>query len=170
MIQLSTDSINLRSPYKVEQAEENVFLFTTKYGVTYSVGFMPDYLFMEEGLYQFFITNVSGKTMRADKNVFETVRVIVEDFFSQGQPVMLYICDTMDKRQATRDRLFRIWFNTYMMNADYTMFNDQVTLDKVHYYASIILRKDHPLHSQVINSFHDFILKLPSKYERDVMN
>lgn len=26
-------------------------------------------------------------------------------------------------------------------------------------------RKDHPMHNQVISSFHDFILDLPGKYE-----
>ncbi|MBQ7438728.1 MAG: hypothetical protein IJV28_02055 [Paludibacteraceae bacterium] len=165
MINLSVDAINLRAPYKVEQAEENIFLFTTKHGIMYSVGFARDYTFMEEGLYQFFITNISGRTLRVDKDVYETVRVIVEEFFSQDQPVMLYICDTTDKRQASRDRLFRIWFHTYMLNTAYTMYNEQVTLDNVNYFASIILRKDHPMHNQVISSFHDFILDLPGKYE-----
>ena len=160
---LSVDAINRRSPYKVEQAEENMFLFTTKYGILYSVGFVRDYSFMEEGLYQFFITNLSGRVGRVDKDVFETVSVIVEEFFSQGQPVMLYICDTMDNRQASRDRLFRIWFNTYILSPAYTMYNEQLTLDNVRYYASIILRKDHPLHNEVICTFHDFIQELPEK-------
>ena len=166
MVDLSADAINLRTPYPVEKVEKNTFLFTTKYGVTYSVGFVPDCSFMEAGLYQFFITIVSGKAVHVDKNVFETVRVIIEEFFSQGQPVMLYICDTMDNRQASRDRLFRIWFNTYMLNAAYTMYNDQVIIDDIHYFASIILRRDHPLHNQIISSFHNFIVEIPTKLEQ----
>lgn len=155
---LSIDNINLRAPYKVEQADDNIFLFSTKQGIEYSVGFVRDNSFMKKGLYQFFLINVSHKTSRIDNNVFETVRVIIEEFFAQEKNVMLYICDTTDKRQASRDRLFRIWFHTYMLNDAYTMYNEQMTIDNTRYFASIILRKDHPMHNQVIGSFHDFIL------------
>ena len=159
MIQLSVESINLRAPYKVEQADDNIFLFTTKQGIVYSVGFIRDSSFMKEGLYQFFLLNVSHKTARQDKDVLETVRVIIEEFFLQEKNVMLYICDTTDKRQASRDRLFQIWFHTYMLNDEYSMYNEQMTIDNIRYYASVILRKDHPLHNTIIGSFHDFIQK-----------
>ena len=159
MIKLSAEAINLRAPYKVEQADANIFLFETKQGIIYNVGFVPDTSFMGEGLYQFFLINTSSAAPREDKNVFETVRVIIEEFFSQKEPVMLYICDTADKRQAYRDRLFRIWFNTYILNDAYTMYNEQMWLDNVQYFSSIILRKDHPLHNKVISSFHDYIME-----------
>ena len=42
MIHISAEAINLRSPYKVKQDGENIFLFTTKYGVVYNVGFVPE--------------------------------------------------------------------------------------------------------------------------------
>ena len=159
MINLSTEAINSRAPYKVEQADDNIFLFETKQGIVYNVGFVPDTSFMDEGLYQFFLINTSRRAVHADKDVFETVRVIIEEFFAQREPVMLYICDTTDKRQASRDRLFRIWFHTYILNDAYTMYNEQMTLDNVRYFSSIILRKDHPLHNKVISSFHDYIVR-----------
>ena len=159
MINLSVEAINLRTPYKAEQVGDNIFLFETKQGIVYNVGFVPDTSFMDEGLYQFFLINTSHRTIRADKDVFETVRVIIEEFFSQKEQVMLYICDTTDKRQAYRDRLFRIWYNTYILNEAYTMYNEQMTLDNIRYFSSIILRKDHPLHNKVICSFHDYIVE-----------
>ena len=159
MMNLSAEVINLRSPYKVEQFDDNIFAFETKHGIIYNVGFVPDTSFMGKGLYQFFLLNTSAKTVRGDKNVFETVRVIIEEFFAQEEPVMLYICDTTDKRQASRDRLFRIWFHAYILNEAYTMYNEQMTLDNVRYFSSIILRKDHPLHNKVISLFHDYIVQ-----------
>ena len=93
MINLSTDSINARTPYKVERIDENSFVFTTNGGVVYSVGFVRDTSFMDYGLYQFFISKI----------------------------------------------------------------------DNVCYYTSIILRKDHPIHNQVISSFHDFVQDIPNK-------
>ena len=159
MIHISAEAVNLRAPYKVEQEDNNVFLFRTKNGIVYTVGFVLDVSFFDEGVYQFFIINESGRTSRADRGVFETVRVIIEEFFSQKEPVMLYICDTTDKRQASRDRLFKMWFHTYILNDSYTMYNEPMTIDNVRYFSSIILRKDHPLHNQVICTFHDFIIE-----------
>ena len=157
---LSADSINLRAPYSVKQVDDSIFVFTTKQGITYSTGFVPDNSFFESGVFQFFlINNTPIRTSRVDRDVFETVRVIIEEFFAQKEPVMLYICDTADKRQASRDRLFRIWFNTYIQNEAYTMYSEQMTLDNVRYFSSIILRKDHPLHNKVICSFHDYIVE-----------
>ena len=159
MITLSAENINVRAPYKVERVDDNIFMFETKQNIIYNVGFVPDTSFMDKGLYQFFIINASGRSIRADKDVFETVRVIIEEFFTQKEPVMLYICDTTDKRQVYRDRLFRIWFHAYILNDAYTMYNEQMTLDNVRYFSSIILRKDHPLHNQVICSFHNYIME-----------
>ena len=121
MVHISADAVNLRSPYKVKQEGDNVFLFRTRYGIAYSVGFIPDTSFMREGLYQFFIINESGKT--------------------------------------SRDRLFKIWFHTYIMNDAYSMYSEQMTIDNVRYFSSIILRKDHPMHNAVLSKYHDFIVE-----------
>lgn len=158
MIHISAEAINLRSPYKVRQESENVFSFRTKHGIVYNVGFVVDVSFYDEGVYQFFLINESGRSSRADKDVYETVRVIIEEFFEQKEPVMLYICDTTDKRQEYRDRLFRIWFYTYEKSDLYSLYGEGMTIDNVRYFSSIILRKDHPLYNQVLNTFHKFIV------------
>lgn len=160
---ISADKINTRAPYRVFQAEENSVLFTTKHGVSYSVGFAPDYSFLDEGVYQFFIINLQHQHEAEDEDVFKTIAVVIEEFFNQGQPVMLYICDTMDNRQAIRDRLFKIWFNTYITSENFTMFNDHVKIDDTVYYTSIILKRDHPKHNEIINLFHDFVQNIPDK-------
>ena len=159
MIRLSTDAINSRAPYPVKQVDSAIFTFVTKYGKVYSVGFVPDTSFLQDGVYQFFLITPAGKNGGQDHNVYETVRVIIEEFFAENEPVMLYICDTADKRQASRDRLFRIWFHAYILNDAYTMYNEQMTLDNVQYFSSIILRKDHPMHNHVIATFHNYIVE-----------
>ncbi len=116
-------------------------------------------------MYQFFLSNINHVHDSEDEYIFATIAVIIEEFFSQGQNVMLYICDTMDSRQAVRNRLFRIWFNTYMTSVDFTMFNDHVCIDDVQYFASIILHRNHPLHNEIIGLFHDFVQTLPNKLE-----
>jgi hypothetical protein len=85
------------------------------------------------------------------------VKVIIEEFFAQEEAVMLYICDTADGRQASRDRLFRAWFYSYVESEAYTMCTDTMTIDNVRYFSSILLRRDHPMLIQVLDKFHTFI-------------
>ena len=159
MIYISAENINLRAPYCVKQVDDSVFVFVTKHGISYTVGFVPDTSFMEEGVYQFFLTKTSSKKGRKDDDISKTVKVIIEEFFAQEESVMLYICDTTDGRQASRDRLFRAWFYSYIESTSYTMCTDTMIIDNVRYFSSIILRADHPLHNQVLNKFHDFIIE-----------
>jgi len=157
MIYIPAEKINLRAPYHVTQVDDSVFVFTTKHGISYTVGFIPDTSFMEKGVYQFFLTKTSRKKGRKDDDISETVRVIIEEFFAQKESVMLYICDTADGRQAARDRLFRAWFHSYIESASYTMCTDVMKIDDIRYFSSILLRRDHPLLVQVLNKYQSFI-------------
>lgn len=156
MINLSVNAINQRAPYKVELTGDNAFMFETKHGVVYSAGFLQDVSFYKEGVYQFYLINMSGKTISTDKNIAETVRVIIEEFFTHKEAAMLYICDTADGRQASRDRLFRIWFETYIHNESYSLYSESVLIDKIRYYSSVLLRKDNPRLIQILSSFTNF--------------
>ena len=158
MISLSENAINQRAPYKVEQTGDTSFMFETRHGVVYSVGFMQDVSFFSEGVYQFYLINLSSKTIGADRNISETVRVVIEEFFSNKEVVMLYICDTTDTRQESRDRLFKIWFHTYEKNSSYSLYSEGMTIDNVRYFSSILLRRDHPLYMNAICAFHNFIV------------
>ena len=156
MINISVNAINQRAPYKVKNTGENSFMFETEHGMVYSVGFLQDVSFYRDGVYQFYLINLSGKTINADKNISETVRVIIEEFFTHKEAIMLYICDTTDGRQASRNRLFRIWYETYEKNDLFSLYSEGMTIDNVRYFSSILLRKNHPMHIKVISAFHDF--------------
>ena len=156
MINLSASTINKFAPYKVEQTGVNSFMFETKHGVVYSAGFLQDTSFYKEGVYQFYLINMSGKTIGTDKNIAKTVQVIIEGFFEHKEAVMLYICDTTDGRQAPRDRLFRIWFDTYIFNDSYSLYTESMLIDKIRYYSSVLLRKDNPELIQILSSFTNF--------------
>ena len=157
MIHISAEKINLRAPYRVRQIDDNVFVFVTKHGISYTAGFVADVSFYDEGVYQFFLTKTSSKKGRKDDDISETVRVIIEEFFAQEESAMLYICETTDGRQAARDRLFRAWFHSYIESTSYTLHNEGMIIDNVRYFSSILLRKDNPMLIQILNKFHNFI-------------
>lgn len=163
MIILKAEDINLASPYKVEMIATNSFVFETRFGLRYNVGFAEDYTFLEEGVYQFYIVKLSKGNSRHDPLVKETIKSVLESFFNAEPSTLLYICDTSDSRQSIRDRLFRTWFSEYAYQGAFTMINEMLTFDGVQYFASILLRNDHPLYTQIICTFRDFIKDLPSK-------
>lgn len=166
MIDLSAEDINKISPYKVEKIETNSFVFETKFGLRYNIGFAEDYSFLEEGVYQFYIVNLSHEHNQQDPLVKETICVLLEAFFNAEPATMLYICDTSDNRQGVRDRLFRCWFSEYAYQGAFTMINESITFDEVKYFASIMLRNDHPQYENIITTFRNFVKDLPSKIDQ----
>ena len=159
MIQISAEKINLRAPYRVRQVDDGVFAFTTKHGISYTASFLADVSFYDEGVYQFFLTKTSSKKGRKDDDISETVKVIIEEFFAHEEAVMLYICDTADGRQASRDRLFRAWFYSFEESESFTLHTEGMMIDNVRYLSSILLRKDHPFYLQVLGAFHNFTIE-----------
>jgi len=159
MIFIPADKINLRAPYRVKQVDDSVFAFTTKHGISYTASFVADVSFFDEGVYQFFLTKTSSKKGRKDDDISETVKVIIEEFFAQEEAVMLYICDTADGRQASRDRLFRAWFYSFEESESYTLHTEGMMIDNVRYLSSILLRKNHPMLIQVLGAFHNFTIE-----------
>lgn len=165
MLNLTAEEINLTSPYRVSLGDSNSFYFTTKGGVTYNVGFVPDYMLADEGVYQFYIIDVDHVHAPKDPLVKQTIQCVIEAFFKQEPNVMLYFCDTSDLRQGMRSRLFRLWFEEYESHEQFSMINEEIMFDGVTYYGSIILRKSHPLFQDLIEKFHTVIEELPSKID-----
>lgn len=165
MIDISEEQINLHAPYIVKRIDCNSFVFTSQYGVIFNVGFADDYMLLEEGAYQLFISNANNKPSPNDPLVKETIAVIINEFFSQEPAIILYICDTSDDRQRVRDRLFSHWFEEYATKSDYTMLHESINIDDITYYGSLLMRKDHPLHNDIALMFHDFAINLPNKLD-----
>lgn len=163
MIDIPAEQINLHSPYAVNRIDCNSFVFTSQHGIKFNVGFAEDYMLMEEGAYQLFISNLSKRPSPNDPLLKETIAVIINEFFSQEPAVILYICDTSDERQAIRNRLFNHWFNSDIRKEEFTMLYETVTIDDISYFGNLLMRKDHPMHDTIVVEFHDFAMSLPDK-------
>ena len=158
-------TINEKSPYHVEEIEHNNFVFITRYGIKYNVGFSPDSMFYSEGCYQFYIINVNHSTYIKDPFVSKTIEAVIETFFEQEPSVLLYICDIVDGRQAHRNRLFRTWYNNSSQKDLYSFVSRSMRYNDLDFYASIILRMDHPQHDEIIKNFNNYIDILPAKLD-----
>ena len=155
---LDIELINASSPYYVRNAGNNKYRFTTNAGVAYLVGFMEDSMVEEYESYQFYITNETGSQSPNDNYLWQTIIILIEEFFRVNQSVMVYWCDTSDGHEALRARLFTQKFNVYHGHEKYIFKTIETNTEGIPYYAALIFRKDHP-QAEEISSKVDFVVE-----------
>lgn len=164
MLDIPVVTVNEHSPYQVSEVEHNSFMFITQYGIRYNVGFAKDTILSEdEGFYHFYILNMDHSHFRHDPLLYETIEAIIRAFFQNEHSVMLYLCDNLDGRQSTRNRLFQYWFDRYPNKDLYTFVNKNISYGDICYYGAMILKKSHPEHDIVVERFIRYIDNLEDK-------
>lgn len=165
VIDLPIEHINALSPYEVRLKANGSLSFETQYGAVYEVGFVEDYTFMDENAYQFFILELQGNHSVKDSLVRDTIWAIIETFFLENNPVILYICDMSDGKQAIRNRLFSMWYYEYEQRKNFTFLSTKVEVESTNYYASIIIKNTNPQLDNIKASFNSFIENMKEKLE-----
>lgn len=164
MNRLSIKTINERSSYEVSEVGENCFQFFTDYGVHCSVEFVLDDSLLSRETYHLVIVNVNHQKSPSDLKVRDTIIAVIDEFFESNNSTLLYICETGDKKQAFRNRLFERWFSTYARKAQYTFVASSLIDDEgIENYAAIIVRNDNPELSAIISEFTTTISLLSTK-------
>lgn len=164
MKQLSIETINSISPYKVASTPKGGLKFCTEYGIHYVVDFVEDDSLLSYESYEFIIVNADSAKSPRDSKLKETLLTIIEEFFEKNQSTMLYICDTSDGMQRYRNRLFSSWFNGAEMSKRYTLCSASIKdLEGTENYASIVVRNDNPNLDLIIKDFKETALLLSSK-------
>jgi hypothetical protein len=151
----------------VADADDTTFRFATVHALTYEVRFTPSgYLFLkyaELNDYTFelvikLVANATGSRTPPDRRIVATIAVIFSAFLEQNKRVIVYICDTSDKRQTVRARKFNGWFEQYQSTTGLYKV-DQTIMDAqgVIYLMSLITRTDNPLRRQAFDAFDELI-------------
>ena len=125
MNRLNTNHINDRAPYDVAYDEEGTIVFSTDYGVDYSVTFDDD-ANPYYTAYWFNLSNMNNATSPGDKKIAQTVICIIEEFFIKNPDILLYMCSTDEGQQAQRARLFLRWFNGAEQQKQYVIRTTEV--------------------------------------------
>lgn len=165
VIDLPIEQINALSPYKVHLKKNGSLGFKIQYGSIYEVGFVEDYTFMDENAYQFFILESQGNHSIKGPLVRETIWAIIELFLYQKNPIILYICDMSDGKQAIRNRLFSMWYYEYEQREEFTFLSAKVEVESTDYYASVIVKNSNPQLKEIKDSFNLFIGNIKEKLE-----
>ena len=159
MNNLNLENINRLSPYNVTQRVDTpcVLSFYTDYGVEYEIVIKSNDVFIPSGAYALDIINVWHQPSPGDPKFRQTLMAIVEEFFRQNNDVMLYVTETNDKKQASRNRLFVRWFNSYEHRELYVIKTAEGKMNGQMNFMAIILRKDNPRLQQAFKEFDETI-------------
>ena len=161
---LSIAAINETSAYEVSEVSESCCQFFTDHGVHCSVEFVLDDSLMSRETYHLIVVNVNHQKSPSDVKVRDTIITIIDEFFEKNNTTLLYICETGDKKQALRNRLFERWFSTYERKTQYTFVASSLKDDEgIENYAAIIVRNDNPDLSSIVSEFTTTISLLSAK-------
>ena len=156
--QLSLKTINAFSPYAVMMVNSNPSRSVTDYSVEIAVRFDLDALLEHGEAYMFNITNVNKQRSPRDMKVRDTVIAIIDNFFETNEFALLYICETGDRKQAMRNRLFDSWFAYANGKDQYVIMVANIQdLEGVDNYAAMILRKDNPHFVDYVSEFNNTV-------------
>lgn len=142
----------------------NAYYFTTADTIVYEVKFEPSgYLFdhsldLTVDAFEMIIAvadNPVGDRIPADSLTHNTILVIFHDFFNSHEKVIIFICDTSDRRQKARARKFTAWY--YLSNGprrdifkcDRTIYEGE----KEYALVSMLLMNQHPQFEEVLKAF-----------------
>lgn len=159
---LDITGINCHAPYQVWEIDGD-YSFKTDNGAIINISFVEDFSIWESGAYQFYIGNESHTPSPNDKNVRDTIFVIMEFFFADNPEILLYLCETGDGKQASRNRLFIRWFKEYKKKHLYYFDTVEMIAENIENFAAIIVQRNNPNLEAIIEEFNGVVGVLRDK-------
>lgn len=154
MEQLNIDRINTKAPYKVwRTVRDNQFNFITENGVLYGVGFTEEMEIAGIRAYQFSFARLNSDHSGFDEKIKETLVNIIGEFFLANNEIMIYICDTSDKREECRSKLFVRWFKEYDNNDRFVIRTASAEIEGQGFYTAMIVEKRNPRLKDILGDF-----------------
>lgn len=155
-------------PYKfiLDEDESNTYAFETVYQLTYEVRFKnTGYIFtgypdIEPDTFELIIrlvANATGKRTPPDPCIAATIADIFKVFLARNERVVIYICDSSDRRQVARARKFDGWYE-YYKGVDFIKI-DRNILDPSGdiYLTSLVMRYDNPNKVRIFEAYDHLI-------------
>ena len=138
MKKFSLARVNRKSPYQVKATEKG-FEFATNHGLHYEIRFFEENPIGGCETWQFSFAKAENTAAPEDPYVRFTLFAIIDEFFLANENVMLYVCDTSDRREAARNRLFIRWFKQSAEPHRFTICTANATVEGQGFYAAIIV-------------------------------
>ena len=105
--------------------------------------------------YQFMFSKLTLDHAPFDVQIRQTLVSVIKEFFRVNHNIMLYICDTSDRREASRSRLFARWFQQFAEEEAYEFHSASATVEGEGFYAAIIVERDNPMLVSIVEDFNN---------------
>jgi hypothetical protein len=146
--------------YKFDELKQ-AFVFHTYNDVTYEIEinqvgetYFPESLLLHQICYEISLNYCDSLKTKQDERICLTVIRIVKSLLLKGY-ILLFICDSLDKKQKGRHRLFNQWFTQY--GEMFEKHDIEVKADNALYYLSWMINpKQHDI-LLIQNIFQDSI-------------
>ena len=162
MKQLNINRINSISPYEV-RIDGLQLTFETVHGLHYEVRFFAEQPIGGCETWQFSFAKANRENAPEDPYVRFTLFAIIDEFFTENDNVLLYICDTTDGRETARNRLFIKWFKQSAQPNRFTIRTASTIVEDQGFYAAIIVENRNPLLTDITADFDRTAVVLTSK-------
>ena len=155
MIKFSLKHILEHSPYELALSGDE-FMFQTDLGIHYSISFSKEDIVLGGCVtYQLIIRKIEEVKSQHDSKVEATILSIIREFFRSNLEVMLYLCDTSDGREETRNRLFLSWFERYAQNNQFTICKAHTKIEGEGLFFCIVVENRNPKLKAITEDFKD---------------
>lgn len=162
MIKLSLEHINAKSPYEVRE-KGGSYEFRTEGGILYRIRFLEENPIGGCDTYQFAISKIDNVRSSHDPNISAITFIIIDEFFSEYENVLLYYCDSADHREAGRNRLFIRWFEKAANPNRFTIRTTHVSIEGQELYVAIIVENRNSRLKAITNEFDTTVAALTDK-------
>lgn len=154
MIRLSLERINAKSPYEIKEVHGG-YEFCTANGVLYRLRFLEENPIGGCETYQFAISKVDDTHSAYDSNISAVTFIILDEFFTENESVLLYYCDSSDHREAGRNRLFIRWFEKAANPNRFTICTTNTVVEGQGIYVAIIVENRNPHLDDITKEFNE---------------
>ena len=162
MISLSLDRINAKSPYIVVE-NGGGYEFRTENGILYRIRFLQEDPIGGCDTYQFAISTIDNVRSAHDPNISAITFIIIDEFFTEYENVLLYYCDSTDHREEGRNRLFIRWFEKAASPNRFTIRTTHAFVEGQGIYVAIIVENRNPLLQAITDEFEATAAALSDK-------
>lgn len=153
MIRFSLVHLQAESPYALTLVGDS-FMFLTDFGIHYSVSFSKEDIVLGGCVtYQFVIRKIDEVRSQHDPKVEKTIFAILDEFFRSNLEIMLYMCDTSDGREGSRNRLFLAWFERYAEKGRFTIRTASTNIEGQGFFIGIVVENRNPKLKEITEDF-----------------
>lgn len=155
MIKFSLKRILENAPYELVLVGDE-FTFQTDFHIHYSVSFNKEDIVLGGcDTYQLIIRKIEERRSQFDPKVEATILAIINEFFQSNSEVMLYLCDTSDGREESRNRLFLTWFDRYAERNRFTICSAHAKIENETLFLCIVIDNRNPRLQAIKEDFEE---------------